>query len=331
MKKREIALVAAVLSSGVAALYAQVVDAKKIPSATTAETPVELSPFVVNATQDTGYQALSTLAGTRLNTPLKDLGASISIYTKDFLNDIGATNTSELLIYGTNTEAAGPGGNFSGTNSDINAAFTLNGGQQGNPQGASRSRGLAAPTFTRGLFPSSLSMDSYNTEAVTVNRGANAILFGTGSPAGVVETSLIQADTRRDRNTVVVRYGDNDSIRASIDLNRVLIPQQLALRIAAMRDRNEFDQRPAFEDKRRIYGAAAYRPTRSTALRASFESGNTTANRPITIPPFDNMSSFWYAAGRPSFDWSFYDDPARNPAQRPKMPAILSLRCSRQT
>ena len=157
-------------------------------------------------------------------------------------------------------------------------------------------------------------MDSYNTEAVTVNRGANAILFGTGSPAGVVETSLIQADTRRDLNTVVARYGDNDSFRASTDLNRVLIPQKLALRIAALRDNNEFDQRPAFEDKRRIYGAVAYRPTRSTALRASFESGNTLANRPLTVLPYNSMSSFWYAAGRPSFDWSFYDDPARNPS-----------------
>ena len=278
------------------------------------EAIVELSPFVVTSTQDTGYRAASTLVGTRLNTQVKDLGASISIYTKDFLNDIGATNTSELLIYGTSTEAAGPGGNFSGTNSDINAAFTLNGGQQSNPQGASRSRGLAAPSFTRGLCPSSLPMDSYNTEAVTVNRGANAILFGTGSPAGVVDTSLIQADIRRDSNTVVARYGDNDSYRASIDLNHMLIPQKLALRIAALRDKNEFDQRPAFEDKRRIFGAVAYQPARSSALRVSFESGNTMANRPITIPPFDNMSSFWYAAGRPGFDWSFYDDPARNPS-----------------
>lgn len=316
MKESKIAPVLALLITAFAKLHAQAVITKVDSPAKAAgpQTPVELSPFVVNSTQDTGYQALSTLAGTRLNTPLKDLGASISIYTKDFLNDIGATNTSELLIYGTSTEAAGPGGNFSGTNSDINASLALNGGQQGNPQGASRSRGLAAPTFTRGLFPTSLSMDSYNTEAVTVNRGANAILFGTGSPAGVVETSLIQADTRRNSNTVVARYGDNDSVRASIDINRVLIPQQLALRIAALRDRNEFDQRPAFEEKRRIYGAVAYRPIRSTALRASFEWGNTTANRPITIPPLDSMSSFWYAAGRPSFDWSFYDDPARNPS-----------------
>ncbi|MDP3070996.1 MAG: hypothetical protein Q8N18_11950, partial [Opitutaceae bacterium] len=62
---------------------------------------IELSPFVVQSEKDTGYQAASTLAGTRLNTPVKDLGASISIYTKDFLTDIGATNSSDLLIFAT--------------------------------------------------------------------------------------------------------------------------------------------------------------------------------------------------------------------------------------
>lgn len=313
MKARKIALVSAVLSTGFAALHAQVVEGKNVPSATTAESPVELSPFVVSSTQDTGYLAASTLAGTRLNTPLKDLGASISVYSKNFLNDIGATNPSELFVYATSMEAGGAGGNFTGATNDSSFQNPSNGIIQTEPQGVSRSRGLAAPSFTRGLFPSSIPMDSYNTDAVTVNRGANGILFGTGSPAGVVDTSLIQADTSRDRNTVVARYGNNDSLRASIDLNRVLIPQKLALRIAALRDRNEFNQRPAFEDKSRIYGAVAYRPARSTALRASFESGNTLANRPQTILPFDSVS-LWTESGRPSFDWTFYDDPARNPS-----------------
>ena len=51
---------------------------------------IVLNPFIVATEQDTGYQAQSTLAGTRLNTPVKDIGASVFIYTKDFLNGIGA-------------------------------------------------------------------------------------------------------------------------------------------------------------------------------------------------------------------------------------------------
>ena len=76
------------------------------------EEAVVLSPFTVNSEKDTGYQATNTLAGTRLNTPIKDLGASISVYNKNFLDDIGATSANDLLIYATGMEAAGPGGNF---------------------------------------------------------------------------------------------------------------------------------------------------------------------------------------------------------------------------
>src|SRR2546429_318795 len=54
---------------------------------------IELSPFVVNEERDTGYAATDSLAGTRLRTPLKDIAASVSVITKDFLNDIGATNS----------------------------------------------------------------------------------------------------------------------------------------------------------------------------------------------------------------------------------------------
>lgn len=292
---------------------AESVDAQVAPAATgTAEKPTELSPFVVTSDRDTGYQATSTLAGTRLNTPLKDLGASISVYTKDFLTDIGAANSGDLLVYATNMEAAGPGGNFSGVTGDINDQHVVGDSVRVNPQ-QSRTRGLGAPNFTRGFFNTSIAFDSYNTDRVTVNRGPNAALFGVGNPAGVVDTSLIRPDLQRNKNQVVMRYGNNDSLRNSVDFNRVLIDRKLALRIAALHDKEEFNQRPAFEEKKRIYGALTFEPFKSTSLRANFESGRTRANRPITVLPYNSTSDFWYAAGRPGYDWTYYDDPDRNP------------------
>ncbi len=274
---------------------------------------IELSPFVVNSSKDTGYQATATLAGTRLNTPVKDLGASISIYTKDFLDDIGATNANDLLIFATSMEAAGPGGNFSGATGDINAAQVNGDGPRVDPQASSRTRGLQPPNFTRGFYTTNIATDSYNTQSVTVNRGPNAILFGVGSPAGVVDTTLLRPNLQRNTNKIEVRVGDNSSLRKSVDFNRVMIKNKLALRIAALDDEERFNQRPAFEKKERIYGALAFEPYRSTALRMNFESGRTRANRPITVLPFNSISSAWESAGRPGFDWTFYDDPARNP------------------
>ena len=45
------------------------------------ESVTELSPFVVTSESDSGYAATNTLAGTRLNTPIKDIGTAISVVT----------------------------------------------------------------------------------------------------------------------------------------------------------------------------------------------------------------------------------------------------------
>lgn len=275
-----------------------------------------LSPFTVSSERDDGYRAHSTLAGTRLNTPVKDLGSAISVYTQDFLNDIGATNTSELFAYATNMEAGGAQGNFSGMNAGILDREAMADGQRTNPQGSSRTRGLSAPEFTRSFYLSSIQIDSYNTTAITVNRGPNAVLFGIGSPAGVVDTALAQANLARNEHRFEFRYGDNDATRSVLDLNRALIPNKLSVRVIALDDQERYDQRPAFENKTRLYGAIAARPLRGTTLRASFETGKTRANRPITALPFNSINDFWWAepASRRFHDWTFYDDPARNPS-----------------
>ncbi len=313
-KRTPLSLLASLLAVGAATADAQTSVTAPVEARPTEEA-ILLSPFTVQSEKDTGYQATSTLAGTRLNTPVKDVGAAISIYTKDFLTDIGATNVNDLLIYATGMEAAGPGGNFSNaTGGNINNDQVVGDGARNAPQNQSRTRGLASPNSTRGYFTSDFGFDGYNTDGVTVIRGANAILFGVGSPAGVVDSTPIKADLIRNKNKVEFRYGDNHSRRTVVDFNRVLLPKQLAFRLAALADDERYDQRPAFENKRRIFGTLTFEPFRTTALRASFESGTTRANRPFAVLPFNSISSQWYAAGRPTWDWNFYDDPARNPA-----------------
>ena len=78
--------------------------------------PIVLSPFQVDSTQDHGYQATSTLAGTRIRTNLADVGSAISVLTKEMITDLGGHNNESVLAYAVNTEVAGPRGNFSGAN-----------------------------------------------------------------------------------------------------------------------------------------------------------------------------------------------------------------------
>src|SRR5688572_24587765 len=87
------------------------------PAATTPEAEEEtivLSPFEVSAETDTGYAATDTLAGSRIRTELRDVGGAVSVITKEFLNDIGATDNSTLLQYTPNAEVGGTRGTFSG-------------------------------------------------------------------------------------------------------------------------------------------------------------------------------------------------------------------------
>ncbi|MBT5169879.1 MAG: TonB-dependent receptor, partial [Opitutales bacterium] len=74
----------------------------------------ELSPFSVDAAENSGYTATSTLSGTRIRTDLKDLGAAISVVTSELMEDLGANDAGSLLSYTANMEVGGNQGNFSG-------------------------------------------------------------------------------------------------------------------------------------------------------------------------------------------------------------------------
>src|SRR5262245_27419523 len=79
----------AVLAGSVGFLPAQ--TAPKSPAAATEER-VELSPFVINAADGTGYSATETLSGTRLRMAAKDVASAMTIVTSEFMADIGALN-----------------------------------------------------------------------------------------------------------------------------------------------------------------------------------------------------------------------------------------------
>ncbi len=119
------------------------------PTETGESEVVVLSPFVVSATEDTGYGATSTLAGTRVRTELKDISSSISVVTEQFLSDTGAKKNEDLLIYTTNTEVGGIRGNFSGAggNSTYDERPNLL-----RPSQNTRVRGLDAADNTRDYF-----------------------------------------------------------------------------------------------------------------------------------------------------------------------------------
>src|SRR4051812_47037560 len=81
-------------------LFGQVAPALPPPPASSEV--IELSPFSVNTDRDLGYQAENTLAGSRLNTSLRDTAGSVSVFTKEFLDDLAISDVRELVQYSVN-------------------------------------------------------------------------------------------------------------------------------------------------------------------------------------------------------------------------------------
>ena len=260
------------------------------------ESVVELTPFEVSADTDKGYSTSTTLAGNRLNTSLRDLGNAVSVINSQFLQDIGATSNGSLLQYTPSTEVGNVYGNFTGLGdgSQLNESFR-------NPNSNTRVRGLTSADNTRDYFLTNVPWDSYNVDRVDLQRGPNSILFGQGSPAGIINNGTKQARFSNS-NEAEFRFGSFGTTRASLDINRVLIKDELALRVIGLTSDEEFQQDPAFQHDRRIFATTRYEPKflkrgdARTVIRANFEAGKLSSNRPRVLPPYDFVSP-WLATG----------------------------------
>lgn len=279
--------------AGVPLGFAQVSEEEKKQLS---EEAIALSPFLVLEKPDQGYYASQTLAGGRLRQDIRDLGTSIQVVTKEFMDDLGVTGVEELFQYTTSTEVGGILGNFTGASDVSTTGETSTGGARRDPDGTSRVRGLAAPDRSRDFFKTDIPFDSYNTDRIDINRGANSFLFGLGSPAGLTNVGLAKARFR-DTNELSTRIGSggkNPSFRGSFNLNRVLIKDTLAIHGALLMDRTQYRQQPTFKNDDRQYAAVTYRPFKhpDTVVTAHVENGRIRGNAPDVLLPQQNLDTF---------------------------------------
>jgi len=265
--------------------------------------PIALSPFEVSSSSDTGYSASDTLAGNRLRTSVRDVGSAISIYTAKFLEDTGATNARDLLVYTTSGEVGGIRGNYSATLNKGSFFDETGSGQYVSPTGDTRLRGLAIADTTRGFFLTNIPFDSYNVDRVDIQRGANSILFGLASPGGVVNSNLNQA-IYKNAGSVGVRVDQYGSLRGTLDYNVAILPKLLALRVDGLDDQTKYEQKEAWRHDKRAYAAVRFDPTifsgidAVTSFKASFEKGKVSGADPVVLPPRDQMTTWWTVANQ---------------------------------
>ena len=252
--------------------------------------PVQLSVFEVTSDKDVGYQAGNTASGSRFNTSLKDTAAAVQVFTPEFLSDFSVNSLADMIAYAPNMAA-----DMLDTAADANPQF-LGGSDLRDTR--IRVRGLSASTALD-FFETGIPVDVYNTERLELSSGPNSILFGFGSPGGLVNILTKRAHPNRTRTSVRLQTGQWSFQRAELDHNQVLIPGRLALRLNGLYQDSQGWRTYDYNDTTRGAVSIRYTPTPSTTLLANFENGQVRSHATRPINAYDALR-LWQTRGSPT-------------------------------
>src|SRR5688572_1571834 len=259
-------------------------------SATASEDAVQLSPFLVSTEGDDGYRAANTLSGTRMNASLFHTPAAISVLTKEFLDDIGAENVSDMFKFAisSDSERTEQGGGLAQA-FDVRATI----------------RGFTESVITRDYLPNMiqsrgiLASDRFNIDRADVSRGPNSILYGASRPGGAFNISSKRAVLNGRQKTAMLTVGSYDKRRGEVDFAFPLLKDRLALRTNAVwDDRNGWFEHEMARQKG-LAIALTYQPFKTTQVRAGLERLQRTQVTGGAFPHADFGYSRWVKGGSP--------------------------------
>ena len=216
---------------------------------------VLLTPFEVTTDKDRGYFGGSTLAGGRADTPLKITPASISVMTKEFLEDFDLTDMNQSLAWtvGADAPVGGESGAFGG-----NRFQTSFRGVDGNGNFPVRNGSI-------NYFVS----DTYNSERFDFSRGPNAALFGDGGPGGLQGSSSKQARLNHRATTTSARLDSFGGYRTTFDSNYGV--GRMAVRLNLLRQDTKAYQKGTSNQQNGFTTALTFKLTDNTQFRAEVQ------------------------------------------------------------
>lgn len=228
MKKDRLSFAAAfaLLSAGMT--FAQTTAAPASPATTlpTRDETLELDVFTVTTSSDIGYQSTNAAEATRMNTPIENIPMNVTILNAQFIEDLLATDSSEVLAYDASSVRRTENDGFISRGSQTVSTNFLNGFEQAAGFG---SQPLA------------------NIDRVEIMRGPAAVLYGAGGYGGVYNRITKRAAPRpfvKARTILSEGFG----YRHELDYNAGALPRlgnKLLFRLNGVLGRNDtwFGQR----------------------------------------------------------------------------------------
>jgi iron complex outermembrane recepter protein len=211
-----------------------------------------------------GYVAESTPTGTKTNTPLREIPQSVSVVTRDQIEDRGADSLEEVISY-----SAGIGVNPFGNDARFDQ-FIIRGFEQ-NITGVYRD-GLRLPVFSFTGFR----IEPYGVDHVDILRGPTSVLYGLNNPGGLVNV-VSKMPTGEDFGEVWASVGTHEAYATGFDVGGVADNGAVSYRIVGLLQ--DAETQVDFVEEDRIYVAPSltFKPSYDTTLTvlANYQKDNT--------------------------------------------------------
>ncbi|MCH6259137.1 TonB-dependent receptor plug domain-containing protein [Puniceicoccaceae bacterium K14] len=246
------------------------------------EEPYELSPFVVDGSQDQGYRAENTLAGSRMNMSLDDVAQSVNVLTTEFLEDVGAENIDDILQYAVNAEE-NYGDLPTGLVAEGNVGTTLNFSANGRVNMRGNTASVTVDNNEGGG-----SIDTYNTSRIDISQGPNAVLFGFGGAGGGINLSTQRANTLKDSFKIQSTIGSYDQFRNIVNFNKSLIDGKLGFKVISLNETAGGWRAGEDKETQRNTFILTFNPFKGTEIRASYEKGHVDTQFTVKQGAVDN-------------------------------------------
>ncbi len=284
------AALALILSPTLAAAAAPDADAPASGAAPT----TQLATIEVTGKVDYRYVQKTTLTATRTDTDLLDVPQAVTVITQDLIRDLGIQGMADAVRYVPGISVTQGEGNRDGL--------------------VFRGNSSTADLFVDGLRDDTqYYRDTYNIERIEAFKGPNAMIFGRGSPGGLLNrvTKVPGADPARE---IGLQIGSWNKRRLTADLNQPL-NDRAAFRVSGVyEDSNGF--RDGFELRRKgLNPTLSLQPTDATVVTLGYEVFRDERTADRGIPSLSAAQAFDGTRYPVSTDReTFFGDPQGSPA-----------------
>lgn len=198
-----------------------------------------------------GYVAKRSATGAKTDTALIEIPQSISVVTRDRMEDQGVQSVNEALRYT-------PGVSSYGANNRSDWYTAI--------------RGLFPTMYKDGLqLPTTINLaswmiDPYQLERVEVMRGPASVLYGQGDPGGVINM-VSKRPTAQPYREIQMQYGTDARVQTAVDLSGPIDDNgEFSYRLTGLVKQQNIHDNPGTDKRQMLAPSFSWRPNSDTSV-----------------------------------------------------------------